>query len=96
MGIRTGVNAPLGCPDFARSHTEAGVPVGTVVTGYDDVNDVTNEYIFLESPAAIVAGDDVTYNASYVATEVAAGAGQADAIVTSGAGEYAWFQLKAR
>lgn len=97
MAIRTGPNAALGLPAFGVAFDSAmSVAPGTVVTGYDDTNDRTDEYIWLESPAAIVVDDDVTYDAAYVATEVAAGLGQADAIVASGAGQYAWFRLKPR
>lgn len=97
MTIRTGPNAPLGVPAFGVAFdTAQGVALGTIVNGYDDANNVTNEYIWLKSPAAIVVGDDVTYDAAYQATEVAAGNGQADAIVASGAGQFAWFLLKPR
>jgi len=96
MGIRTSYNAPLGVPAFGVAHSTAAIALGTIVRGYDDVANRENEYVFLQSPAAIVAGDDVDFDANFLATEVAAGTGGAVAIGTSGAGEYAWFRLRAR
>lgn len=97
MAIRTGPNAPLGLLPFGVAHDAVGsVPLGTIVQGYDDVNQRNNEYIWLRSPAGIIAGDDVTYDANFLATEVGAGVGQADAIATSGVNQYAWFLLKPR
>lgn len=99
MAIRTGTGNPaLGLPNFMLTHTlPASVPLGTITEGYDDVTSTNAEYIFLQSPANIVAGDDVTYDpTTYVATEVGAGVGQADAIIASGAGVGAWFKLKPR
>lgn len=98
MGIRTAQNAQLGCPLFTDVSSAATPPIalGTIIEGYDDTNNRTDEYIYLQSPANIVAGDEVTYTTAYVATEVAAGSGQATALNTSGAGQFAWFRLKRR
>lgn len=98
MGIRTAQNAQLGCPSFTDVSSAATPPValGTIIEGYDDVNNRTNEYIYLQSPAAVVAGNELTYTTAYVGTVVGAGTGQVTAINTSGAGQFTWFQLKRR
>ena len=95
MGIRTSYNAPLGMPAFEVAHADdQGIAPGTIIQGYDVTNDRNAEYIWLLSIAGIASGDDVDFTNAYVVTEVAADAGMADAIVASGAGEYAWFRLK--
>lgn len=95
MGIRTGYDAPLGMPTFGVAHDDSkGIAPGTVITGYDDVAGTSSEYIWLASIAGIASGDDVDFTGAYVVTEVAADTGMADAIVASGAGQYAWFKLK--
>lgn len=97
MGIRPGSNNPaLGLPFFTDVADAPVIPLGTVALGYDDVNLHNNEYIYLRSPAAIVANDEVTYDTSFLATEVGAGLGQAVAINTSGVNQYTWFRLKRR
>jgi hypothetical protein len=98
MGIRPGTNNPaLGIPLFTLVSATAQIPLGTIVVGYDDVAGTNSEYIYLLSPAAIVANDEVTYaNTTFQATEVAAGSGQAVAINTSAVGEYTFFRLKRR
>jgi hypothetical protein len=60
------------------------------------VNNRQDEYIYLQSPAAIVPGDEVTYTTAYVATEVGAGTGQATAINTPTVGQFTWYRLKRR
>lgn len=96
MGIRTGVNAPLGCPLFTAVDDAPACDLGTIIQGYDDVNDRNNEYIYLRSVAGIVANDEVTYDNNFLVTEVAAGTGQAVALNTSGVNQYTWFRLKRR
>lgn len=96
MGIRTGANAPLGCPDFSKAHDEVTLPKGTVVTGFDDVANQQNEYILLETGANHALDADVDFNASYVTSAATADTGAADAIVASASGQYAWFRLKPR
>jgi len=98
MGVRTGSNAPLGCPAFGVAHADdKDFPLGTIVNGYDSATGTHAEYIWLQSPTAIAVGDDVDFNATtYDATEATADTGAADAIVASADGEYAWFKLKAR
>jgi hypothetical protein len=104
MGIRPGtVNPALGLPLFtdvadtvANGGTGPKVPLGTITIGYDDVAGKNNEYIYLQSPAAIVAGDEMTYDNNFLGTEVGAGTGQVTAINTSGANQFTWFRLKRR
>jgi hypothetical protein len=89
-------NPPLGLPLFADCSDTAKVPVGTITPGFDDTNSRQDEYIYLSCPANIVPGDEVTYTTAYVATEVAAGSGQATAINTPTVGQFTWFRLKRR
>lgn len=98
MAIRNAqINPALGLPGFYTAHAlPTTVALGTITEGFDDVTSTTSEYIFLQSPAAVAIGDDLTYDANYLGTKVAADAGQVDAIVASGAGVGAWFRLKAR
>lgn len=98
MAIRTGTcNPALGLPAFAVAQDAPFTcPLGTIVEGYDDVNNRNNEYIFLLGAAAIVAADEVTYDAAYQATEVAAPNGQAVALATIAAAQGGWFRLKRR
>lgn len=97
MGIRTGRNAPLGCPAFGKAFDDSQtIRPGTIIEGFDDVNNVVDEYIWLKAGVAHAVGDDVTYNAAYTTAAAAANAGQADAIVATGANQYAWFKLKPR
>lgn len=100
MGIRTGqANPALGLQPFNKvldsTDTQTVAP-GTITEGYDDVNNRTDEYIWLISPAAVAAGTEVTYDTTYTGTVVAAGLGQATALNASGAGQRAWFRLKRR
>lgn len=95
MGIRTSFNAPLGMPAFGVAFDDnQGIAPGTRCQGYDDENDIVNNYIWLQSAASIAVGDDVDFDAAYDTTEVTADTGMADAIVASADGQYAWFQLK--
>lgn len=98
MGIRAGQNNPsLGLPRFGVAFDDMStVAAGTIVEGYDDVNNRTDEYIWLKSPAGVAAGNEATYDNTYTATVVAAPNGQATALVASGVNQYAWFRLKRR
>lgn len=97
MGIRTAANAQLGTPAFTSVSDTALTQPGTIAEGFDDVANITNEYIYLKAAtAAIVAGDEVTYDTAYLATEVGAGLGQATAIAAPALNQYAWFRLKRR
>lgn len=97
MGIRPGtVNPALGLPLFTDVADAPAIPLGTVTVGFDDVNQRNNEYIYLRSPAAIIATDEVTYDNNFLATEVAAPGGQAVAINVSAVNQYTWFRLKRR
>lgn len=97
MGIRPGTSNPaLGLPSFTDVADAPAIPLGTICIGFDDVNQRNNEYIYLRSVAGIVANDEVTYDANFLTTEVAAGSGQAVALNTSGVNQYTWFRLKRR
>lgn len=97
MGIRPGTSNPaLGLPLFTDVADAPAIPLGTIVVGFDDVNQRNNEYIYLRSVAGIVANDEVTYDNNFLTTEVAAGTGQAVALNTSGVNQYTWFRLKRR
>jgi hypothetical protein len=50
----------------------------------------------LQSPAAVVANNELTYDANYLGTVVGAAAGQVFAINASGANQFTWFRLKRR
>lgn len=91
---RTGYNAPLGMPQPLVAHADAqGIAPGTVQNMFDSVAGTSAEFVWLQSPAAIIVGDEVDFTTAGVATEVGAGTGMAKAVVISGAGQYAWFQL---
>lgn len=95
MGIRTGANAPLGCPDFAVAHDDdKGFSLGTTVRGFDDVSGYTHNYIWCETGADHIVGEDVDIDATFTTADAAADTGAADAIVASTSGQFAWFQLK--
>ena len=100
MGIRTGYNSALGLPLFGVAYeaTDPNLPaLGTIVSGFNDANSSQDEYIWLISPANIAVNDEVDWNpTTFVATEVAAPAGGAVAIVASGNTQRAWFRLKRR
>lgn len=96
MGIRSGANAPLGQTLFTQVDDAPVAILGTIVQGFDDTNNRTNEYIYLRSVAGIIANDEVTYDNNFLVTEVAAPNGQAVALGTSGVNQYAWFRLKRR
>lgn len=98
MGIRTAANSQLGIRAFTDVNADATppVPLGTIVEGYDDVNNRTDEYIYLQSPAGVAAGNELTYTTAYLGTVVAGGSGQATAINASGANQFTWFRLKRR
>lgn len=97
MGIRTGANAPLGIPAFDQAHDNAAIAIGTIVTGFDDENERTNEYMFVLTGANHAVGDDVDIaDDTYTTSAAAAGTGAADAIVASTSGQYAWVELKVR
>lgn len=98
MGIRTGANAPLGCPDFAVVHSTAAIALGTIVTGFDDENDVQNEYMFVLTGADHTAGEDVdvTTDGTYTTADAVADTGTADAVIASTSGDYVWVKLKTR
>lgn len=98
MGIRTGtVNPPLGIAAFGVvQDAPFTTPKGTIVQGYDDVNQRNDEYIFLIGAAGIAIADEVTYDVAYQATEVAAPNGQAVAIAAVLATQGGWFRLKRR
>ena len=97
MGIRTGANAPLGCPDFAIAHDDdKGFPLGTIVRGFDDVTDYQHEYMWVETGADHSVGEDVDISATYVTADATADTVAADAIVASTSGQFAWVQLKQR
>jgi hypothetical protein len=104
MGIRPGSSNPaLGLPLFtdvadtvANGGTGPKVPLGTICVGYDDVAQRNNEYIYLQSPAAVVANNELTYDAAHLGTVVGAAAGQVFAINASGANQFTWFRLKRR
>jgi hypothetical protein len=102
--IRTGQsNPPLGLPAFtdvadtvANGGSGPKVPLGTIALGFDDVAQKQYEYIYLQSPAAVVANNELTYDANYLGTVVGAAAGQVFAINASGANQFTWFRLKRR
>jgi hypothetical protein len=101
--IRPGqINPPLGLPaftdvaDIAPTGTGPKVPLGTITLGFDDVAQKQYEYIYLQSPAAVVANNELTYDANFLGTVVGAAAGQVFAINASGANQYTWFRLKRR
>lgn len=98
MAIRSGPAAQLGVPLFASVSTDATppVPLGSIVEGFNDATGNIDEYIYLQSPAAVVAGNELTYTTAYVGTVVGAGTGQVTAINSSGAGNFTWFRLKRR
>lgn len=98
MGIRTGANAPLGCPAIDAAHDVAGIALGTIISGYDDENDVTNEYMFVLTGADHSVGEDVdvTTDGTYTTSDATADTGTADAVVASTSGQYVWVQLKTR
>jgi hypothetical protein len=103
MGIRSGPAAQLGVPLFtdvadtvANGGTGPKVPLGSIVEGYNDATGAVDEYIYLQSPAAVVATNELTYTTAYLGTVVGAGNGQATALNTSGANQFTWFRLKRR
>lgn len=100
MAIKAANNPPLGMPLFEKAYdaTDPNLPaLGTIISALNDATGSQDEYIWLISPAAIVATDEVDWDASTMqATEVAAPNGGAVAIVASGATQRAWFRLKRR
>jgi hypothetical protein len=98
MTIRPGTSNPaLGLPLFTDVSDTPKIPIGTIAIGFDDTNSTNSEYIYLQAPANIVPGDEVTYTSpGFVATEVGAGTGQAVAITTPAVNQYTWFRLKRR
>lgn len=100
MGIRASGNPQLGLANIGSvfEATDANLPaLGTIVSAFNDATGTNDEYIFLISPAAIVATDEVDWDpVTMVATEVVAPGGGAVAIVASGNTQRSWFRLKRR
>lgn len=93
--MRTGPNAPLGCPSPNVAHdTVSTIPLGTIIDGYDEDNDVGCRLQWVLTGADHTVGEDVDISSSFVTSDATADTGAADAIVASTSGEYVWVQLK--
>lgn len=103
MPFKTSYGAALGMPaiNLTGVDTVRAVAIGTVMTGFDDVQG-EGQFIYLPGVAACVLGDVVTYDllpsAPTVTRALAAGGANtglpiAVAIAAVPAGSFGWFQI---
>lgn len=92
----------LGVPELDQVQTTASVPLGTIVTGYNDETDTEGEYIYIKANAAIAIGEigyiDLTNEVVLADSDVHANDGGpvGFAVAALATDEYGWLQISGK